>query len=265
MDLLAIGGERFGVPVLAALLLTNCSSAVGRPRLDAASDQAEVADSYVQDASVKDVPTLPPVGACAAAVTGCNPVSRAGCATGEGCIPTASTLVEFRCAVVERRTWDIECASDIACAAGFICHPSLHRCVAPCCPGDDRTCQNLTSTPRRGSVCRESLTSGIGYCVESGCDPFSPDDPTCGEHAPYYCQYASVGAPYCLAFTRNPPSGAGEPCSRWTDCQRGYVCEGGTCRKLCRLAPITANDRCVAPTQCRAELTGAAEGIGICR
>ncbi len=106
-----------------------------------------------------------------------------------------------------------ECADDLICASDAVCRPFCSTSVL---------CE-------QGSVCvAESTTSWDGYCLESdGCAPVTQD---CENGAS--CIWVGNGVTLCWYTGEGT---AGEPCSDFGTCARGYQCEyaSNVCRELC--------------------------------
>jgi hypothetical protein len=106
-----------------------------------------------------------------------------------------------------------ECADALVCASDAVC----------------RTFCSASVLCEEGSVCvAESTTSWDGYCLESdGCSPVTQD---CENEAS--CIWVGNGVTLCWYTGEGT---AGEPCSDFGTCARGYQCEyaSNVCRELC--------------------------------
>lgn len=229
---------RAGVLVSLILTLVGCSPAPmpdagdtgGAP--DGGTDGNSGVDARPQDAAM-DAPVGP---SCGASLGPCDPITNAGCMTGQAC---RFTLMNGRlvssCSRAGTGGFDASCRSDDDCMETFACVSG--KCHKLCCgPGMDEQCRTGPGG-RPGATCTYQL----------GVNDMAIPIYACA--APMRCNWFSqdcMGNNTCIAIredgtTQCVPAGTtpeGQPCETHSQCVRGHICistgtGSATCRRIC--------------------------------
>jgi len=167
-----------------------------------------------------------------------------------------------------------------ACAAGSVCHSTLHLCVAspaggqPCLQGTcavSASCINTTCYTRKaqGQSCTWNAECQVGLtCQLNTCQPARTAGQPCGGYQNVCATTLACISGFCV-----PRRAQGQPCQAWDDCADPLWCDSvlRTCQAYQALTPgaaCTGDTRdCVQGAVCSGAWTnpdGGAGTLGTC-
>jgi hypothetical protein len=208
------------------------------------SDASDVGPDIVDHVVINDAGDVPmdvPMESsttCGSGYGPCNPVTNAGCPTGQACFVASDGDggVTTVCSMPGTAGWGQHCASADGCMQGFACLGSM--CLRLCCgPGDNATCRSSPGG-MNGALCNQPLAgvSFYGCQAVTNCDWFQQNCPGGGSCEPT----DTAGDTAC-----NPAGTgrAGAQCagsSTSVNCAPGYTCildmgsmTNAHCRQVC--------------------------------
>jgi hypothetical protein len=213
---------------------------------DTVQDTHNVMDVQ-HDAPPTDVPMDTSSATCSTAMLdNCNPVSNAGCMTGQACYfgGNGDGGVTSGCNTPGTITTGHACSTAEGCLPGLACLGTPGTCVKLCCgPSDNQTCRTGPGG-MPGATCSIPI-NGVpfyGCLATQNCDWFAQDCTNGGNCQPV----DSSGTTTCAtAGTATDGAACGGSAG---DCARGFTCiqsgdaGAAVCRQVCDPSFVTGSD-----------------------